>query len=95
MTKHTPGPWRVQDCSHAYGDIEVILGDDFKIYIPLMATDWSPEKKLRMKASAHLLAAAPDLLAALKMYANQYDAPGEDTSPEYIAAQAAIAKAEP
>ena len=63
-TKHTEGPWRVQDCPHAYGDIEVLLGDDFRIYIPLVATDWSPEKKLRMKACAHLLAAAPKLLAA-------------------------------
>ena len=55
----TPDRWFVRECPHAYGDIEVVLGDDFTIYIPLKAIDWNDAKRWRMKNHAKLIAAAP------------------------------------
>ena len=55
--------WFVRDCPQIYGDIEVVLGADFKIYIPLMATDWDDAKRSRMKDHARLIAGAPETAA--------------------------------
>lgn len=60
-TEHTPGPWEVRDG---------------KLWAPLQLTyiadlrnpcDNSPEERAKHDADCALLAAAPDLLAALKM----------------------------
>ena len=61
--EHSPDKWFVRDCPHAYGDIEVVLGNDFTIYIPLKATDWDDAKRSRMRGHANLIAAAPDTAA--------------------------------
>lgn len=68
MTEHTPGPWTVTETKHVPGDIDVNLGDDFRIYIPLMAKNWDHAKRIRMKANAYSIAALPELLDALETW---------------------------
>lgn len=63
--KHTPGPWRVVD--GYYPCIREISGPSFKISIVMSATDISFDESMRREADANLIAAAPDLLAALIM----------------------------
>ena len=60
--KHTPAPWEacnVGDYSDYDGLCRVILGDDLRIAVVLGDHDES-------EANARLIAAAPDLLAALE-----------------------------
>lgn len=64
-TLHTPGPWEACDPGD-YGDFDgesrVILGDDKRIAV----VHWSPRlNTAQSDANARLIAAAPDLLAAL------------------------------
>lgn len=60
MSKHTPGPWTVGE------DGDVIWGARWKGAITHVAT--VPfSKDPRVSADARLIAAAPDLLAALEM----------------------------
>ena len=59
----TPEKWFVRDCPQVYGDIEIVLGDDFTIYIPLMATDWDDAKRARMRDHARLIAASHETAA--------------------------------
>jgi hypothetical protein len=83
MSKHTPGPWRVVDvpgeASHVIGanNFTVVRGG----YVSDMDT-----------ANARLIAAAPDLLAALQLIANFSNQDVSDMVREI--ARAAIAKAE-
>lgn len=95
MSKHTKGPWEFceDDCGdwRIYADGRAIMGDAQNYpWVPESDADW------------HLIAAAPDLLEALRgmieMYVpfiNSGDAGNWDpeTEPEVIAARAAIAKA--
>ena len=71
-TKHTPGPWTVENASgrmlwigalripddERYGLHTIITGIDIE--------DLTTEARERKEANAHLIAAAPDLLAALE-----------------------------
>ena len=59
MTAHTPGPWRWQDC-YLEGDGKVILS---------IGEHYPPED-----ANARLIAAAPDLLSAVKDFVNAFGA---------------------
>ena len=69
MKKHTPGPWTVED----YGDDEaptlVIHRGETENRICFMATPGSHGDPAMIEADARLIAAAPDLLAALKALA--------------------------
>ncbi|WP_161626250.1 hypothetical protein [Sphingobium baderi] len=63
--KHTTGPWEACDQGD-YGDFDgnsrIILGDDMRIAV----VQWSPgDMQAESDANACLIAAAPDLLAAL------------------------------
>lgn len=81
--KHTPGPWTV-------GDTPAIVYDDNACEVA-MAT-FNQES---FEANARLIAAAPELLAALEFIVNDAE-PGEDarlTANGYNRACAAIAKA--
>jgi len=93
-TQHTPGPWRVDN--KAFGGSEV--GAELVIYssrgIVAMACTIH-EGLVNAEANARLIAAAPDLLAALEALYDQEDWNNEDVpanSPIGMAA-AAIAKA--
>lgn len=57
MSKHTPGPWATDG-----GDTVVAMGNQIVVTAP--APDGASREE--MKANARLIAAAPDLLAALK-----------------------------
>ena len=63
MTQHTPGPWVTDRNQH--GECHVM--DEFGIAIADMAVDYSSIKKIEEhEANARLIAAAPELLEALK-----------------------------
>lgn len=89
MSAHTPGPWWV--CND-----ELVLSQDGDI-----AEIFSPKGKV-LEANALLIAAAPDLLAALIKILERYTALANsgdvgfwdcELEPQVIASRAAIAKA--
>lgn len=86
MSKHTPGPW-IHDGQHVYAK------GSFKLYVE--GTRFGAKGSL--VANARLIAAAPDLLAALKLCAGVVA--GETLHKDALIlaltkAQAAIRKAE-
>lgn len=85
MTKHTPGPWKADGrkiAADGYGLIAIV-------------DEWSPEVDA---ADAALIAAAPDLLEALKAFDEFFGDRYINTGAEFQAlrgkARAAISKAE-
>lgn len=110
----TPGPWRIQgedEMADGVPAIEIVrdvdYGPDFEqvAYIPGQFEDEECEGDIiisdRVRANAHLIAAAPELLEALKAYQKLIptlqDIPeliAHEISTAYINAMAAIAKAE-
>jgi hypothetical protein len=91
---HTPGPWReVVNCQdyEAFPTL-VYAGSQM---IAQIATDQLVEGSAD-EANARLIAAAPELYAALLEYVERHEASGTDPNglPEYDAARAAIQKAE-
>jgi hypothetical protein len=100
--KHTPGPWRftVESVNDEWG----IVIDASGGIIANVNSETGPDatsapamRQMPMRANGALLAAAPDLLAALKWIADHGDA-GAGGRPAYhdmrAKARAAIAKAE-
>jgi hypothetical protein len=83
MSTHTPGPWRVSNPQSP--ECALVITDDLTIARAYVG-DKAPATA---NANAHLIAAAPDLLAALKYL---LELGGDDD--RRIAAEAAIAKAE-
>lgn len=86
MSAHTPGPWRANS--------SWIEGPQMALRVA--AVDWpvrgsAPKSKDEAKANARLIAAAPEMLEALKACADKLASLG--WSQEEIAARAAIAKA--
>ena len=63
-TQHTPGPWSVID-GH-YPSFKEISGPSFKINVVMWATDLTEDDYRKRDADLHLIAAAPDLLDALR-----------------------------
>jgi hypothetical protein len=66
--QHTPGPWTVEE----YGDDEtptLVIHKDSESRICFMAAPGSHGDPAKIEADAHLIAAAPDLLATLKKIA--------------------------
>lgn len=93
--KHTPGPW--------YFDSEYIWSVPAKRYVANPQTeDMEKRPWPECEANAHLIAAAPELLDAIKEYMSQFgqalEAHGIPFDPSQSAAdakaRAAIAKAE-
>jgi hypothetical protein len=85
-TTHTPGPWVVE------GDWVTDVATDGNICEVSMP---SSEDEAEQAANAHLIAAAPDLLAALRRfmdYGDVFQWSGKQSP--YSQALAAIAKAE-
>ena len=85
--KHTPGPWHISSDDPLAVRAEDGDGDDWEV---ANAVDYCGFPEIQSKANARLIAAAPDLLAALERLAE---------SPMFLAieghaeATAAIAKA--
>jgi hypothetical protein len=55
MSKHTPGPWAVEELKHRY-----------RLRCSIEATDGSLVGESYEEKNAHLIAAAPELLEALE-----------------------------
>lgn len=84
MAKHTPGPWKTIKSRHGRGYLCVQIGAD-EMYTTL---EMKP-------ADARVMAAAPDMLAALKgLMPRGWDDGTMDHMPGVKAARLAIKKAE-
>ena len=97
MGTHTPGPWTVEE----YGDEDapaLVIHKNTETRVCFMATPGSHGDPAKIEADAHLIAAAPELLAALKQLVADYqdvpDPTDEDGQAVFDTARAAIAKAE-
>lgn len=82
----TPGPWKVVTGTTMRG-VNVFSADDFICEVG--ALNGSRDRDERIEADARLIAAAPDLLAALQGVLRVADR----ATDEFDAARAAIAKA--
>lgn len=97
-SKHTPGPWHFD---HDWGRLPTIFGSDRKTKIAIVEKTSRNEHTSEQAADASLIAAAPDLLAALKDITRFCDAVrvqvgmGKTQLARLEAARSAIAKAEP
>ena len=104
MSKHTPGPWKFTEGEYFYVNSRV---DGKRVFIlqrkksvVAAATAYQEAEEDRIRADCHLIAASPDLLAALKALVQQvergdFDHIGADHPDSAVgAARAAIAKAE-
>ena len=99
MSKHTPGPWKFEIL---WAGFSAIRGRDGQLIFGVAAGDNSERRpKLEIEANARLIAAAPDLLEALRqmLAAFQCDMDSYADDPDawqhevWEAARAAIAKA--
>lgn len=86
MTKHTPGPWHVVEGKLTKSSLEVHANSRA---ICELWRSWDSETEL---ANARLIAAAPEMLEALQMIANELPCLDNLMSDKEIA-RAAIAKA--
>jgi type VI protein secretion system component VasF len=86
-TQHTPGPWSSDTDAYVVNNSDEVLADVF--YVESHSPDLDP--RLIRKANARLIAAAPELLAALQALVAL---PNKHRPEEmWEAARAAIAKA--
>jgi len=86
---HTPGPWGCAYTSNYAHDYRITREDKTPLLLTVIANDHSEQR-----ANARLIAAAPDLLAALQLCERaleERDAEAEEYAAK--AARAAIAKA--
>lgn len=72
MSKHTPGPWHVQD-DHGKRWIETGGNDDTIAEIHRRASKGSVYSCNEATANAQLIAAAPELLKALERISREHD----------------------
>lgn len=91
MSKHTPGPWKLDGA--AYEEDHSVLGPDGKLVIAGEYDGWMVPFACRGSeegaANARLVSAAPELLASLKRIVN-----GDTGLKAITQAYKAIAKAE-
>lgn len=100
---HTPGPWRISSVrTRESGEPVLQICADGKCYAMVFYSDKTPAQHAASYADARLIAAAPDMLAALTALLERHwqlvmcgDCGNWDveTEKEVIAARAAIAKA--
>ena len=75
MSKHTPGPWESARNNSHRGSIATIHGCSNKDWVEVWSPNmWGPEEV--NEANARLIAAAPELLEALKTCVNVLTEPG-------------------
>lgn len=99
MSKHTPGPWTIEE--YGDGDLPALaIHKDSETRVCFMATPGSHGDPATIAADARLIAAAPDLLAALRACVNNLAPYGDEDAIESGSignclrrARAAIAKA--
>lgn len=86
MGEHTPGPWQVHG-SHIY------TADPERALLAQVHNPGSRRDDYPLKANAHLIAAAPDLLEACKEFVRKVDAGEARSARSYYEMKAAIEKA--
>lgn len=93
MSKHTPGPWRVDPtlAVRAVGNGVRVARAHYDIQV---RGKEGREEFEYAQANANLIAAAPEMLEALRTVVRHLHAPGGDGYEELLAAERAIAKAE-
>ena len=96
-TQHTPGPWYVgtefnDQGRHIYA-AQKVRHEDGDEWHPLIACTDDDERLVNWQANAVLIAAAPDLLEALKLAVRQNSHDMLMTGEELRKCEAAIAKA--
>ena len=89
--KWTKGPWAVERNKRTWGWVDVV-GPSLGVGGPTQATDLTLADEVKRIAEAHLIAAAPDLYAALDGLLGLLDA-GSLYEPQAYAARTALAKA--
>lgn len=93
MSGHTPGPWEVEYVIDGAFEVRHVQSDD---YFVVAARNSMPSRHAEFAANARLIAAAPELLDALKALLSR--AQRELADPEDVGeigqSLAAIAKAE-
>jgi len=102
MSKHTPGPWQVlpEECDKPYIRIRgTVLGGRYKIANVITPSYEGVHEReaVETRANARLIAAAPELLEALKAFVADWSDDTGMSSPSYESvrlAREAIAKAE-
>ena len=90
MTKHTPGPWGSDENNNVWANLN---GEDYLIADCNPNTICSKPGALRRSQNARVIAAAPDLLEALKAIVSDAES-GQCEMDIITLARAAIAKAE-
>ena len=91
MSGHTPGPWTAFQSTASFFDVVKGNGE----YDPSVASVWASEGR-PAGANARLIAAAPDMLEALRAVVsalNNRDATNDEALAIYARCIAAIAKA--
>ena len=93
MSKHTPGPWEFRKDGYVYS---VATGERVCSPHSTLPESRKVSDHIKdLKQNARLIAAAPDLLEALKSLENDFGCRGDGwPDPRWNAARAAIAKAE-
>ena len=88
--KHTPGPWEHNDT-----DMLQVQGRVMGYSVPISLIQKRSVGPMQAKANARLIAAAPELLEALKQLVNRFEQSGAyDHDHTIELAQSVIAKAE-
>lgn len=95
MSKYTPGPWRLERIENDSGYIVHLCPVDGETQSILTVVEYESVKfaAVYKDADAFLIAAAPDLLEALKSLHERYVAAIGNEGPEALAARIAITKA--
>jgi len=94
VSEHTPGPWDVKP--DLIGYVEASIADDKGASISPIAVVFEHSeygRSLPAKANTRLIAAAPDLLAALEGLLAAFDSDFHDLMIAKLAAKAAITQA--
>jgi hypothetical protein len=103
MSEHTPGPWELVGATRVWkvGDngaaVAIMAEPEVRYSDQFREVDMGSARSREACANARLIAAAPDLLAALREYVDRHEAAMTSSPvglPEYDQACAAIAKAE-
>lgn len=104
MSAHTPGPWTCSVAADGKGDYGILAKDDVLGYVVIAEVFHNIrerfESSTETKPNAQLIAAAPELLAALQAVLHdcenldmvESNEPGRDAGP-WLMATNAIAKA--
>jgi len=94
MTKHTPGPWTVNPYCNDGAEVRAIAPVAWCSVATTVGSSGSQSiDAAEARANARLIAAAPDLLAALERLFRWGSWPSEEHKQDMESARAAIAKA--